>query len=88
MQVPEVDRISDPRDLVMNTGGAVLGVVFVLVARMVRRAAAVASVTRVGAFEAAVTDAAAVRREPPFDELDELFGATPTASASPADRAA
>jgi len=29
-----------------------------------------------------------VRREPPFDELDELFGATPTASASPVDRAA
>ena len=54
----------------MNTGGAVLGVVLVLVARMVRRAAAVASVTRVGALEAAVTDAAAVRREPPFDELD------------------
>ena len=88
VQVPEVDRISDPRDLVMNTGGAVLGVVFVLVARMVRRAAAVASVTRVGALEAAVTDAAAVRREPPFDELDELFGATPAASASPVDRAA
>ena len=88
VQVPEADRISDPRDLVMNTGGAVLGVVLVLVARMVRRSAAVASVTRVGALEAAVTDAAAVRREPPFDELDELFGATQTASASPVDRAA
>jgi hypothetical protein len=38
VQVPEVDRVSDPRDLVMNTSGAVLGVLTVLVARMVRRA--------------------------------------------------
>jgi glycopeptide antibiotics resistance protein len=88
VQVPEPDRISDPRDLVMNTCGAVLGVVLVLVARMVRRAAAVASVTRVGALEAVVTDAAAVRREPQYDELDALVGVTPTGSASPADRAA
>jgi glycopeptide antibiotics resistance protein len=41
VQVPEPDRISDPRDLVMNTGGAVLGVLLVLVARAVRRAGAV-----------------------------------------------
>ena len=26
VQVPELDRVSDPRDLVMNTSGAVLGV--------------------------------------------------------------
>jgi len=42
VQVPEPDRVSDPRDLVMNTSGAVLGVVLVLAARMVRRAGAVA----------------------------------------------
>ena len=41
VQVPELDRVSDPRDLVMNTSGAVLGVFTVLVARMVRRAGAV-----------------------------------------------
>jgi glycopeptide antibiotics resistance protein len=87
VQVPELDRISDPRDLVMNTGGAVLGVVLVLVARMVRRAAAVASVPVV-TLEAAMTDAATGRREPPFDELDTLVGAASAASASPADRAA
>jgi glycopeptide antibiotics resistance protein len=38
VQVPELDRISDPRDLVMNTSGAVLGVLTVLIARRVRRA--------------------------------------------------
>ena len=34
IQVPEPHRISDPRDLVMNTAGAVFGVVLVLAARM------------------------------------------------------
>ncbi|WP_448006064.1 VanZ family protein [Agromyces bauzanensis] len=43
VQVPAADRISDPRDLVMNASGAVFGVLLVLVARGVRRAAAVAS---------------------------------------------
>ena len=38
VQVPEPDRISDPRDLVMNTAGAMLGVSIVLAARMIRRA--------------------------------------------------
>jgi glycopeptide antibiotics resistance protein len=38
VQVPEPDRISDPRDLVMNTAGAVFGVLIVLAARLVRRA--------------------------------------------------
>jgi hypothetical protein len=41
VQVPEPDRISDPRDLVMNTAGTMLGVLIVLAARMVRRAGAV-----------------------------------------------
>ena len=43
VQVPETDRISDPRDLVMNTAGTVLGVLVVLAARMVRRAGRVAA---------------------------------------------
>ncbi|GAA1759285.1 VanZ family protein [Agromyces humatus] len=37
------DRVSDPRDLVMNTAGSVVGVFLVLVARMVHRAGAVAA---------------------------------------------
>jgi hypothetical protein len=45
VQVPLADRISDPRDLVMNTGGAMFGVLLVLAARMVRRSGAVATVT-------------------------------------------
>ena len=101
VQVPELDRVSDPRDLVMNTSGAVLGVLLVLVARMVRRSAAVASVRRVDPL-----DAAGMRREPPFASLDapdalddsaslddllgadRLVGAESAASATPADRAA
>lgn len=43
VQAMEPARISDPRDLVMNAGGAVVGVLFILVARMVRRAGAAAS---------------------------------------------
>jgi glycopeptide antibiotics resistance protein len=43
VQVPEIDRISDPRDLVMNTTGAVFGVFVVLAARFVRRAGHVAT---------------------------------------------
>ncbi len=43
LQLLAPDRISDPRDLVMNTAGAVVGVFLVLVARMVRRAGAVAA---------------------------------------------
>ena len=53
--MPEPDRISDPRDLVMNTAGAVLGVFLVLVARIVRRAggfAPVPIVVRPGSAEA------------------------------------
>jgi glycopeptide antibiotics resistance protein len=101
VQVPELDRVSDPRDLVMNTAGAVLGVLLVLVARMVRRSAAVASVRGIDPL-----DAALVRFEPPFasrdapdaldaraslDEhvaADRLVGAESSASATPADRAA
>lgn len=44
VQVSEPDRISDPRDLVMNTAGTMLGVLIVLAARMVRRAGAVVAV--------------------------------------------
>lgn len=44
VQVPVLDRISDPRDLVMNTAGAVLGVFVVLAARFVHRAGRVAAV--------------------------------------------
>ena len=61
VQVPELDRVSDPRDLVMNTSGAVLGVILVLVARMVRRSAAVASMRGFDPLASAT-----VRREPPF----------------------
>ncbi len=89
VQVPEADRISDPRDLVMNTAGAVLGVLLVLVARMVRRSAAVLSVRRISAADVATTDAAAARREPPFDDLDRLVGAElDRLDRSPRDRAA
>ena len=101
VQVPELDRVSDPRDLVMNTSGAVLGVLLVLVARMVRRSAAVASVRGLDPLGAAT-----VRREPPFASLDtpdvlddtaslddllaadRLVGAESAPSATPADRAA
>jgi glycopeptide antibiotics resistance protein len=101
VQVPELDRVSDPRDLVMNTSGAVLGVLLVLVARMVRRSAAVASVHGLDPLGAAT-----VRRKPPFASLDtldaldataslddlvaadRLVGAESAASATPADRAA
>ena len=38
VQVVEPDRISDPRDLVMNTAGAAFGVLIVLAARIMRRA--------------------------------------------------
>jgi glycopeptide antibiotics resistance protein len=51
IQVPEPHRISDPRDLVMNTAGAVFGVVLVLAARMVRRSVRVAAALPAPAFE-------------------------------------
>lgn len=75
-QVPELDRVSDPRDLVMNTGGAVLGVLLVLVARGVRRAGAVA------ATPLSVITPAAVPEEPA--PADALVGA----QAASSDRAA
>ncbi|MGH3706168.1 MAG: VanZ family protein [Agromyces sp.] len=43
VQVPEPTRISDPRDLVMNTAGAVLGVLIVVLARGVRHAGLMAA---------------------------------------------
>ncbi|MGW4929771.1 VanZ family protein [Agromyces sp. NPDC004153] len=51
IQVPEPHRISDPRDLVMNTAGAVFGVLLVLAGRMVRRSARVAAALPVPAIE-------------------------------------
>lgn len=65
MQVTSADRISDPRDLVMNAGGAVFGVLLVLLARGVRRAGALA------AHLPDTTDAAARLRVPAIVEVDE-----------------
>ena len=87
VQVPEPDRISDPRDLVMNTGGAVLGVLVVLTARMVRRSVAVAIMPMfTSADDAVPADAAA---SPSLEPAVELVGASST-SADPtaAERAA
>ena len=87
VQVPEPDRISDPRDLVMNTGGAVVGVFLVLAARMVRRAGAVAAsdVRRPGDLHADA-DAAVMPVEAAVLPV-ELVGAS-SVTGSPADRAA
>ncbi|GAA1939753.1 VanZ family protein [Agromyces allii] len=75
------DRVSDPRDLVMNTLGASLGVLLVMAARGVRRAAAVASGPALGTADgstatgAAAAAAASARSDSaphvkvPFDEL-------------------
>ena len=87
VQVPEPTRISDPRDLVMNTAGAVLGVLLVLAARMVRRAGAVAAVMA-GTTPVSVGDVAGAPLEPPFAEKDALVGAGVSGSAAPIDRAA
>ena len=87
VQVPEPTRISDPRDLVMNTAGAVLGVVLVLAARMVRRAGAVAAVMPAAA-PVSVGDVAGVPLERGVVEQDALVGAGVGGSAPPADRAA
>ena len=91
VQVPVADRISDPRDLVMNTTGAVLGVLLVLVARAVRRAGAVA--VGAGAVEPPVvpvppaTDAAHDAIEAPeLVDGGALVGAPPVTAA--VDRAA
>ena len=87
VQVPEPDRISDPRDLVMNTGGAVLGVLVVLTARMVRRSVAVAVMPMLTpADDALAADAAT---PPSREPAVELVGASST-SAEPtaAERAA
>ncbi|SIN90051.1 VanZ family protein [Agromyces cerinus] len=58
VQVLEPARISDPRDLVMNTTGAVLGVLIVVFARGVRRAGLVAAAL-VEQVPVAAADAAA-----------------------------
>ena len=62
VQVLEPHRISDPRDLVMNTAGAVFGVLLVITARMVRRSVAVVAVMPPRAIAPTIeelTDAAA-----------------------------
>ena len=87
VQVPEPTRISDPRDLVMNTAGAVLGVLLVLAARMVRRAGAVVAVMTAGATVSA-GDVAGAPLEPLLVEQDALVGAGVGGSAAPVDRAA
>ena len=98
VQVPEPTRISDPRDLVMNTGGAVLGVVLVLAARMVRRAGAVAAVMpAVAPAPESVGGVAGMPLEGGVVEQDALVGAGVGGSAAdtgvggstaPVDRAA
>ncbi|WP_448811138.1 VanZ family protein [Agromyces bauzanensis] len=75
IQVPELDRVSDPRDLVMNASGAVFGVVLVLVARMVRRAGAIVShLPGTADAASAVRDAAPAESEVADDR--RLVGAT------------
>ncbi|MFF2371756.1 VanZ family protein [Agromyces sp. NPDC058110] len=70
------DRVSDPRDLVLNTLGTSLGVVLVMAARGVRRSVAVASAplatgSQAVAGGAAGAPAASARptSKVPFDEL-------------------
>jgi glycopeptide antibiotics resistance protein len=87
VQVPEPTRISDPRDLVMNTAGAVLGVILVLAARMVRRAGAVLAVMAAGATVSA-GDVAGAPLEPRLVDQDALVGAGAGGSAAQVDRAA
>jgi glycopeptide antibiotics resistance protein len=86
LQLLSVDRISDPRDLVMNTAGTVVGVFLVLVARMVRRAGAVAA----SELRAPVEALAASAMSEPARPL-ELVGAgvgRDAGTGTPADRAA
>ncbi len=87
VQAAELDRISDPRDLVMNTSGAIFGVLLVLTGRMVRRAGAVwstaqrslaAQVATVGPTgPTSLTDAAAdlAPVTPALADRDALVGA-------------
>ncbi|MFF2387958.1 VanZ family protein [Agromyces sp. NPDC058104] len=85
IQVPEPDRISDPRDLVMNTAGTVLGVILVQAARMVRRAGAVAA-------SAVIPPVAALGHEGLFGDDDDAVShdhePVLAAMGSSADRAA
>jgi len=83
VQVPEPTRVSDPRDLVMNTAGAVLGVLLVLTARMVRRAGAVAAVMPAAA-PVSVGDVVGAPLERGVVERDALVGAGVGSRAAPA----
>ena len=73
VQAPLADRISDPRDLVMNLGGAVLGVMLVLAARLVRRSGAVAAVAV--ALPPVTTDDHLAEEEQADELAAELVGA-------------
>ncbi|WP_173923400.1 VanZ family protein [Agromyces sp. Marseille-P2726] len=80
VQAPLDDRISDPRDLVMNTTGAVFGVLLVMAARMVRRSGAVAAIP--------VTAPTPIVAPPPADDdraHPEPVGASSGRSASVGD---
>jgi len=61
VQIPEPHRISDPRDLVMNTAGAVFGVLLVLAGRMVRRSVKVVAALPVSPARSHPVDAAGGR---------------------------
>ena len=90
VQVPEPTRISDPRDLVMNTTGAVLGVLMVVLARGVRRAGLVAAAL-VEQVHEELPDAAAPALEParsPAVEPDLEPALEPALAAVHVDRAA
>ncbi|UOQ88101.1 VanZ family protein [Agromyces endophyticus] len=95
IQLPEPDRISDPRDLVMNTAGTIVGVVLVQTARMVRRAGAVAATEVLSPTEAIDAAVATGTLDPLFP--GDAVGARPApqhhepalaAMGSSADRAA
>lgn len=75
IQVPELDRVSDPRDLVMNASGAVFGVLLVLVARMVRRAGAIVA-RAPGIADVAATRTGVEPAAPGVVDDRELVGAT------------
>ncbi|MDF2574031.1 MAG: VanZ family protein [Agromyces sp.] len=88
IQVP-LERISDPRDLVMNASGAVFGVLLVVVARGVRKVAEVAAHLADPADDATARSVPAAAQAVHGDDRrdpDALVGAS--TSAAVADRPA
>lgn len=83
VQLPELDRISDPRDLVMNTSGAMLGVLLVLLARGVRRAGLVADELRQAGFAPADEIAALAGLDAPLEPALVAEPAVATAQPAP-----